>query len=127
MVHDNEHCYRGAMLKALGFGFFSEKRTYEMYHFFEPNLVQFCSWCNTEDPDEDGYGMSEEYDWWFLDELFNELPDVKMLHSYSFHERQCACTETFDKQYENAKIALEIKRLSLEIQRLRSRQRENNL
>ena len=120
MVHDNEHCYRGAMLKALGFGFFSEKRTYEMYHFFEPELVQFCSWCNTEGPDEDGFGMSEENDWWFLDELFNELPDVKMLHSYSFHERQCACTETFDKQYENAKIALEIKRL-------RSQQRKNNL
>ena len=111
MVHDNEHCYRGAMLKALGFGFFSEKRTYEMYHFFEPNLVQFCSWCNTEDPDEDGYGMSEEYDWWFLDELFNELPGVKMIHSYSFHDRQYACTETFEEQYESAKRAIENKKL----------------
>lgn len=108
--HDNEHCYHGAMLKALGFSFFDEKRDYEIFQFHEHGLVEICSWCNTEDPDEDGFGMSEEYDWWFFDELFNELPGVKMLRSYSFHERQYACTETFDKQYENAKIALEIKK-----------------
>lgn len=118
--HDNEHYYRGVMLKALGFSFFDKKRNYEIFRFHEHGLVEICSWCNDEDPDEDGYGMSEEYDWWFLDELFNELPDVKMLHSYSFHERQLAFTEKFDKQYENAKIALEIKRL-------RAQQMKNNL
>lgn len=109
--HDEYHYYRGAMLNALGFAFFDKKRNYDIFKFFEPGLVQVSSRCGTTDPDEDGFGSANEDDWWMLDELFNELPGVKMLHNYSFHARTYACTKTFDNQYEEAKKALENKRL----------------
>ena len=115
-VHDEKSCYNGAMLRALGFGFFSEKRTYEMFHFYEPGLVQISSWCSDEDP----YGGKSEYDWWMLDEFFNELPGVKMIHAYTFHDRTYACTKTFDEQYESAKRAIENKKLQ-------SKERNNKL
>lgn len=118
--HDEHHHYRGAMLNALGFSFFSKKRNYDIFGFFEPGLVQVSSWCGTTDPDEDGFGSENEDDWWMLDELFNELPGVKMIHNYSFYDRTYACTGTFDKQYEEAKQVLENKRLL-------SKVRNNNL
>lgn len=108
--HDDGHRYRGAMLNALGFGFFSKKKNYEIYRFFEPSLVQVNSWCDTDDPDEDGFGASENYDWWMLDEFFCELPGVKVIHSCSHHDRW-AFRKTFDAQYEEAKKALAKKSL----------------
>lgn len=108
--HGTKHYYRGAMLNALGFNFFSKKKDYEIYRFFEPGLVQVNSWCDTEDPDEDGFGAEENYDWWMLDEFFCELPGVKMIHSHSYHDRW-VFNKTFDKQYEEARKALEKKRL----------------
>lgn len=108
--HGTEHYYRGAMLNALGFDFFNPERNYEIYRFHEPALVQVNSWCSTDDPDEDGFGSEELYDWWMLDEFFCELPDVKIIHSHSYHDRW-VFSKTFDKQYEEAKKALEKKRL----------------
>lgn len=108
--HGTKHYYRGAMLNALGFGFFSPKRDYEIFRFFEPSLVQVNSWCGTEDPDEDGFGAENLDDWWMLDEFFCELPGVKMIHAHSYNDRW-VFSKTFDKQYEEAKKALENKSL----------------
>lgn len=108
--HGTKHYYRGAMLNALGFGFFSPKRDYEIFRFFEPSLVQVNSWCGTEDPDEDGFGAENLDDWWMLDEFFCELPGVKMIHAHSYNDRR-VFSKTFDKQYEEAKKALENKSL----------------
>lgn len=103
----NSSGINGALARALGYEFFDDERTYDIYGTFDSGLIQIYSWCNTEGPDEDGFGMAEEYDWWILDEFFNMIPGVRMLHSYSFHERNYACTETFDEQYECAKKTIE--------------------
>lgn len=76
----------GLTLRALGFLFFDPCRKYHLHGLDRTNIVQVCSWCDEEGPDEDGFGREELYDWWYLDEHLNQLPGVEMLHSYSYSE-----------------------------------------
>ncbi len=76
----------GLTLRALGFLFFDPCRKYHLHGLDRTGIVQVCSWCDEEGPDEDGFGREELYDWWYLDEHLNQLPGVEMLHSYSYSE-----------------------------------------
>ena len=73
----------GRRLRALGFLFFDPGRQYSLDGPDKDGIVQVCSWCSADGPDETGYGWEELYDWWYLDEHLSELPGVEMLHAYS--------------------------------------------
>ena len=42
---------------------------------------------STEGPDEDGFGMEECYDWWYLSEDLQEQPGVRYIHDYSRRDK----------------------------------------
>lgn len=80
--------YSGQYLRALGFGFFEPARFYHLHGLDRNNLVEVSSWCDADEPDEDGFGREEYYDWWLLDEHLQPIPGVDMLHEFSLHERR---------------------------------------
>ena len=99
-----EKLYGSAMgnkFRALGFLFFEPDREYSLMGKDENGIVEVCSWCGEEGPDEDGFGREELYDWWYLDEHLNPIPGVKMIHNHSRHERR-AFAKRFEQQYETA-------------------------
>lgn len=91
----------GKKLRALGFSFFDEDRTYDLKERYPEGIVLVNAWSDTEGPDEDGFGMEELYDWWYLDECFNPIHGVQMIHNYSGRERS-VLTARFEEQYQNA-------------------------
>ena len=95
----------GLRLRALGFLFFDPRRSYRLSGPDCDGIVQVCSWCGGDGPDEDGYGREELYDWWYLDEHLNQLPGVEMLHAYSDREA-CVLRERFDAQHAAAARAV---------------------
>ncbi len=99
----------GDMLRALGFAFFDPKREYSIASKDENGIVEVSSWCGTEDPDEDGFGMEELYDFWFLDEFLNPIPGIKMIGSHSRHDRR-SMPEKFEYFHEQAAEILKAKR-----------------
>jgi len=78
----------GDKLRALGFEFFDPEREYHMDLKDENGIIEVSSWCGTEGPDEDGFGMEELYDWWFLDEFLNPIPNAKIIHDWSGSDRR---------------------------------------
>ena len=95
----------GLRLRALGSLFFDRRRSYRLSGPDCDGIVQVCSWCGGDGPDEDGYGREELYDWWYLDEHLNQLPGVEMLHAYSDREA-CVLRERFDAQHAAAARAV---------------------
>ena len=90
----------GKMLNDLGFDFFDSNRDYEIKQFESEGIVEAGSYESTDGPDEDGFGMEEYYDWWFLDENMQEIPGVKSVNA-SMRDRRVF--EQFDKEREKAK------------------------
>lgn len=78
----------GDKLRALGFEFFDPEREYSMDQKDENGVVEVKSWCGTEGPDEDGFGMEELYDWWYMDEFLNPIPGAKVLNGWSSNDRR---------------------------------------
>ena len=99
----------GLRLRALGFLFFDPRRSYRLSGPDCDGIVQVCSWCGGDGPDEDGYGREELYDWWYLDEHLTPLPGVEMLHAYSDHEA-CVLRERFEAQHAAAARAIRERR-----------------
>ena len=99
----------GLTLRALGFLFFDPCRKYHLHGLDRTSIVQVCSWCDEEGPDEDGFGREELYDWWYLDEHLNQLPGVEMLHSYSYSETR-TLFDRFDAQHAAAARAVRERR-----------------
>lgn len=81
---DNE----GERLRALGFAFFDPERSYSFQPKDDMGIVEVSSWSETEGPDEDGFGMEECYDFWFLDEFLNPIPGIPMIGNYSSLDRR---------------------------------------
>lgn len=95
----------GDKLRALGFEFFDPGRGYSIMRKDENGVVEVSSWCGTEGPDEDGFGMEELYDYWFLDEFLNPIPGIKMIGNHSGLYRR-NMPEKFDYYREQAAEAL---------------------
>lgn len=89
----------GLRLRALGFLFFDPQRSYCLYTPDGDRIVQVCSPCGWDGPDEDGFGREELYDWWYLDEHLTQLPGVEMLHAYSDHEACVGWGKRFEAQH----------------------------
>ena len=87
----------GKMLNDLGFDFFDATRDYEIKQFEDENVVEVGSYESTDGPDEDGFGMEDYYDWWFLDENMQEISGVKSINA-SMRDRR-----VFD-QFDNERI-----------------------
>lgn len=79
----------GKLLNALGFPFFKSGRGYILEGVDKDGVVEVSSWESTEGPDEDGFGMEECYDWWYLDEYLTLPAKVGYFHSYSNHDKEC--------------------------------------
>lgn len=75
----------GVKLRALGFEFFDPERAYSIGPKDKNGVVNVNSWCGTEGPDEDGFGMEELYDFWFMDEFLNPIPGSKVFSGWSSH------------------------------------------
>ena len=95
----------GNKLCALGFEFFEPEREYTFSPKDEQGVIEVSSWCDTEGPDEDGFGMEELYETWFLDEFLNPIPGIPMIGSHSSHYRR-NFPEKFDYYRELAAKAL---------------------
>ncbi len=90
----------GKMLNDLGYGFFDPNRDYEVKQFEDEDVVEVGSYESTDGPDEDGFGMEEYYDWWFLDENMQEIPGIKSINA-TMRDRRVF--DQFDKEREKAK------------------------
>lgn len=79
----------GKLLNALGFPFFTSGREYSLSGVDQDGVVEVSSWESTEGPDEDGFGMEECYDWWYLNEHLVLPPSVGYIHSFSHNDKRC--------------------------------------
>lgn len=79
----------GELLNALGFSFFKSDREYSLSGADKDGVVEVSSWESTEGPDEDGFGMEECYDWWYLNEHLMLPETVGYIHSYSHNDKRC--------------------------------------
>ena len=76
----------GSMLNNLGYDFFEPNREYEVKRFENEDIVEVGTHESWEGPDEDGFGVEEYYDWWFLDENMQPIPGVNKVNA-SMRER----------------------------------------
>lgn len=79
----------GELLNALGFTFFQEEREYALAGLDAQGVVEASSWESDDGPDEDGFGMEEYYDWWYLNEYLALPKGVGYIHSYSHNDKRC--------------------------------------
>ena len=75
--------FDGKLLRAMGFLFFDPNRSYTIERTDADGVAEVSSWSSTEGPDEDGFGMEECYDWWYLSEDLQEQPGVGYIHDFS--------------------------------------------
>lgn len=99
----------GKKLRALGFDFFDKNRDYDLEERCPEGILLVSAWSDTEGPDEDGFGMEELYDWWYLDEHYNPIDGVQMIHNYSGRDKR-VFPARFEEQYQNALKAIQKKR-----------------
>lgn len=90
--------FRGKVLRAIGFLFFDPDREYAIGRADANGVVEVSSWSSTEEPDEDGFGMEECYDWWYLSEDLREQPGSWCIHDFSLHDKRNN-KERFDQLY----------------------------
>lgn len=100
----------GDKLLALGFEFFDPEREYSMDHKDKNGVIEVSSWCGTEGPDEDGFGMEELYDWWFMDEFLNPIPGARVLNGWSRNDRRISPERHAYDREQAAEILRERKR-----------------
>ena len=77
----------GEELNALGFLGFDEKRAYCLREIDAQGVVEVSAWESSDGPDEDGFGMEEHYDWWYLNECLVLSEGIDYFHSYSNHDK----------------------------------------
>lgn len=99
--------YSGEFLRELGYMFFDPRRRYTIERPGEDGVVEVNSWSSEDPPDEDGYGMEDYYDWWYLDESLQEIPGVSMFPDYSYRDKRNSWKRFSE---ERAKAAEEIRR-----------------
>lgn len=94
----------GETLNALGFAFFQPDREYSLSGVDAQGVVAVSSWESDDGPDEDGFGMEEYYDWWYLSEYLTLPTGVGYLHSHSRRARKCR-REIFQALHDQAAAA----------------------
>ena len=70
-----------------GIFFFDSNRNYTIDKADADGVEEISSRSSTEGPDEDGFGMEECYDWWYLSEDLQEQPCVRYIHDYSRRDK----------------------------------------
>ena len=90
--------FQGKVLRAMGFLFFEPDREYAIGRADSNGVVEVSSWSSTEGPDEDGFGMEECYDWWYLSEDLQEQPGSWCIHDLSCHDKRNN-RDRFDQLY----------------------------
>lgn len=83
----------GRMLNDLGFAFFDPERSYHLRTIAGTGVVEASAYESEDGPDEDGFGREDYYDWWYLDDNLQPIPGVRMMHSYSNHDKRNAAKE----------------------------------
>lgn len=71
----------GSLLNDLGYAFFEPDVKYEVKHTADCGLVLAGAFESWEGPDEDGFGSETYYNWWFLDENMQPIPETKCLNA----------------------------------------------
>lgn len=77
----------GAVLHALGFLFFDPKRSYDVQLPDSSGVVEVTAYVGEDDPDEDGFGRENYYDWWYMTENLAMVPDAHCIRSCSNREK----------------------------------------
>ena len=99
----------GEQLRALGFLFFEPDREYSLEGVDENGIVLVSSWCDSDGPDEDGFGREEYYDWWYLDDCLYPIPGVRKIGCCSQRDRRLLVKGWFDAAYTQSVKALQHK------------------
>lgn len=73
----------GAVLHALGFLFFDPHRYYYAQNPDDCGIVEVSAYAESSDPDDDGFGSENYYDWWYMTENLAMVPGSGCAHSYS--------------------------------------------
>lgn len=79
----------GVLLNALGFLFFEEDRVYNLSGVDKEGVIEVSAWESDDGPDEDGFGIEEFYDWWYLNEYLILPEGIGYIHSYSYSDKRC--------------------------------------
>ena len=77
----------GAVLHALGFLFFDPHRYYYVQNPDDCGIVEVSAYAESSDPDDDGFGSENYYDWWYMTENLAMVPGSGCAHSYSNLDR----------------------------------------
>ena len=77
----------GEMLNDLGFSFFDSEKEYDFDNCEDEDVVVVSTFESYDGPDEDGFGMEDYYDWWFLDENMQQIPGTKKINASSREKR----------------------------------------
>ena len=77
----------GAVLHALGFLFFDPHRYYYVQNPDDCGIVEVSAYAGSSDPDDDGFGSENYYDWWYMTENLAMVPGSGCAHSYSNLDR----------------------------------------
>ena len=97
----------GSMLNDLGYDFFDPEKDYDVKRLENEDIVEVGTYESCDGPDEDGFGMEEYYDWWFLDENMQPIPRVNKVNA-SMRERNYS--RQFDDERAKAKDILKKQR-----------------
>lgn len=84
---------QGRILNALGFLEFKEDNEYVCHGVDSDGIVLVCTYESEDGPDEDGFGREAYYDWWFMDDCLNFIPEAPYLHSYSISDRKSSSVQ----------------------------------
>ena len=97
---------QGQLLNALGFLNFEENEEYIFQGLDSDGIVLVRKYESEDGPDEDGFGMETYYDWWFMDEYLNSIPEAPCLHSYSTSEFRAPTAQKrfLDAHYQTVQI-----------------------
>ncbi len=77
------HEITGTMLNDLGFWFFDSERTYYFKSCQNDVVIVVGSYESYDSGDNDGFGREDYYDWWFLDENMQSIPNVCKINTSS--------------------------------------------
>lgn len=79
-TYDYHHDISGKILNDLGFDFFSPDRKYDIRKYDSEDIIEVSSFADYEGSDSDGFGDEWNYEWWFLDENMQPIPEIKKLY-----------------------------------------------
>lgn len=78
--------YSGHLLNAMGLLNFQPEENYLLAGINEQRTLLVWQEADSDSPDDDGFGQEDYYNMFFLDEFFQFLPEVPMMHSVSSWE-----------------------------------------